>query len=167
MIARVLFAMALCFASGSVLGQAPPPPISSVIIEPAAPAAGQLVSVVVQYTGCDFPRPGAETLTRVGNTIVFSPLLPVVACGVPPPTPPVSYPIGYFAPGNYTLFYAARTDVPFLDYVPISRGFTVGPASIPATGFTSLAALASAMLAVAWLVRRRLRTQRQALPIVR
>jgi hypothetical protein len=153
---RMLVALALYLVATTVSAQLQiGSPVSSVSIEPATPAAGQLVRIVLQFESCAFPTPGTNSVTVSGSTITFSQLVVPPICGVPPPQPPVSFDLGAFQPGSYTLVYAPSTGSQGFAWVPSTPlGFTVGAASIPTLWPAGIAALLFAMLVVAWRFRR-------------
>jgi len=157
---RVLLAVALYLAVTAASAQQQiGSPVSSARIEPATPAAGQHVRLVLQFSGCAVPTPGTNTVVVTGGTITFSQLVVPPICGVPPPTPPVTFDVGIFQPGNYTLVYAPSTGQQGFAWTPITLGFTVGVASIPAYTPLGLGVLALALFGLALRARaRRART---------
>jgi hypothetical protein len=153
---RALIAIALYVAATAVSAQQQiGSPVSSATIEPAAPAAGQHVRLVLQFADCAVPTPGTNSIVVTGNTITFSQLVVPPLCGVPPPQPPVAFDIGVFQPGSYTLVYAPTTGSQTFAWTPLQRGFTVGPASVPAYTPIGLGALALAALLLALHARAR------------
>jgi hypothetical protein len=152
---RVLVAIALSLAVTAASAQQQiGSPAYSASIEPAAPAAGQLVRLVLVFDNCATPVPGTNSIVVTGTTIRFSHLVPIPICGTPPPPQPVAFDIGTFQPGSYTLVYAPTTDLQGFAWTPTPLGFTVGPASIPVLWPAGIGALLLAMLAVAWRFRR-------------
>jgi hypothetical protein len=157
---RAWVAILLCGVMATVAAQQQiGSPVYSATVEPAAPVAGQLVRLVLVFQNCATPQPGTNSVVVTGNTITFSQLVPPPFCGTPPPPQSVSFDIGTFQPGSYTLVYAPATGLQGSAWTPTQRGFTVGPASIPAYSPIALGALALAILAFAVRVRARRTTR--------
>lgn len=149
----------LMLVTGSVFAQPIPNPAITLRIAPSAPIAGDAVTLVIEFGDCAVPTAGTESVSIAGNVVMFTHLVPFPVCGVPPPGPQIGYPIGTFAPGNYTLLYAPTGDIPGSTWATTQFGFSVGAASVPAMSRGAGVWLLIAALALVALVRIALRRE--------
>lgn len=124
------------------------PLFDNVRVSPNPAFSGEPVVLLVRWGGCG---PGGESTTSIaGSVITVTEITGEQVCGVPPPAADVSYPLGSFAPGNYTARYIVDpgsaqqvTDVPFV--------VTGAPSasSLPANSTLALTGLALTLLLLA------------------
>ncbi len=131
-------------------------PYSNPRVVPATPAPGEPVQFLVDWDGCG--GPGIPTTQIVGNIITIVQPLDAI-CGVPPPSPPLTYAIGPFTAGNFIVRYSIVSGAT-TTFGPVDVPFTVAgtPRAIPAAGFWGLAILSLLMLVVTARRRRSVTT---------
>jgi len=143
----------LMLVTGSVFAQPIPNPAITLRIVPSTPIAGDAVTLLIEFGDCAVPTPGTESVSITGNVVTFTHLVPFPVCGVPPPGPQIGYPIGTFAPGNYTLVYAPSGNIPGSAWATAQFGFSVGAAPVPAMSRAAGVWLLIAALALVALIR--------------
>jgi hypothetical protein len=160
---RLALALALSGLSAlAATAQAGTLPFEDLRITPNPAAAGQPVTLLVRWSGCG-PQ-GARSVTRAGDTVLVTQVDTTELCwATPPPPRDISYALGSFAGGQYTLRYTVNFQTTFGNSsssvdLPFSVAGTGGGApveTIPALSPPLLAVLAALLALAAGLGLRR------------
>lgn len=152
---RMTCVLLLCCIA--VSAQVPPPTYNSPRTAPTQPQSGQSVQFLINWDGCG--TPGAVSNQVAGNVITIVQTLDAI-CGVPPPSPPLSYVLGAFAPGQYVVRYSIVTSSNALVFGPIDEPFTVvgGAQPIPALDIQGTVLLMFVVLLTGTIIVKRRRS---------
>lgn len=140
-VALLLFGLAFCHAGWA---QAILPPFTNLRVVPNPAPAGQPIVARLFSSGCA-TIPTTNTITIQDHVVTLTHETEEI-CGVPLPGADWDFPVGAFAPGQYTLVYAPTSGFSGNTYVTQSVQFVVVGRGIPASSIAALTILALALL---------------------